>query len=659
MFKKNNVVNFLISIVLFCNYQIKAMDESPNMAASSSNEIKLDENSSGALSCLTVFDDNKEYCNILKQLPEKLMGKKLHTNEEDLQEYRDLLDKVFCKQDINFDEMVSAFSVYFQAVIDCNEELFDPLENYRGKKRTRFVGIRLEEINIILKALVGLSLDSEEIDKLNKILLLIFVYRDFDACRSLRYFLANNGLYPSLISIDKKNSETFFMYLANKNHIDIKLFSLIINNAKKNTIYDLVDILMMRDTQGSTVLHYAVNSGSKEKVEMILELMREQNLCPMHFINWKNKLSITPLMIARNNDYCEIISLFVHYIEKDLVTRANQPINLLKFTKTDDECGKGKLISSSFIDEGQDNNCDILVRKIEDHCTKKKTELEKHLSTTKLNGLMMLPMISQLDRNELLLAEYKQLLYEILNIQSINLNQLLFYLDDVTGHLREINAMVKILIKQSGYKSDIVLSLYEQAILTKWIEDTFIGYGIWSLRFFLANNNLYPRLDKIIDVNQKNYFMKLISDDSAGTFKIIISKARNEKYRWKDLFKMSDMGGNTVLHYAAQNANKDTIEIILNLIRDKNLDLENFINLRNNEGKTPLMLAAAKGYLEIIYLLVDCGAKVHLHSKEGYTALKYMLMSRKKYIKKAEEGRSGELKPTNDYLFLRCLQLLS
>jgi ankyrin repeat protein len=73
-----------------------------------------------------------------------------------------------------------------------------------------------------------------------------------------------------------------------------------------------------------------------------------------------------------------------------------------------------------------------------------------------------------------------------------------------------------------------------------------------------------------------------------------------------------DNSGNTPLHQAAVNTLVEVARILLVYAE---------VNARNDCGSTPLHLAAEEGELDVVSLLLDCGADVHVRDNSGNTPL--------------------------------------
>lgn len=94
-------------------------------------------------------------------------------------------------------------------------------------------------------------------------------------------------------------------------------------------------------------------------------------------------------------------------------------------------------------------------------------------------------------------------------------------------------------------------------------------------------------------------------------------KKKNKNYDWEELFNIRTDYGEKLLHFATGTA-KNIFEVILKLMKEKDLSLNNRINENNN---TILMEASCHGNYEIVKLLLDHGANKSLLNSEGKTAL--------------------------------------
>ncbi len=77
--------------------------------------------------------------------------------------------------------------------------------------------------------------------------------------------------------------------------------------------------------------------------------------------------------------------------------------------------------------------------------------------------------------------------------------------------------------------------------------------------------------------------------------------------------KSTSKDGNTALIWAAKNGSRQIVEELLAQHAD--------INITNNAGQTPCLLAAASNHLDVLKLLIHHGANVNQADQQGYRAL--------------------------------------
>jgi len=82
---------------------------------------------------------------------------------------------------------------------------------------------------------------------------------------------------------------------------------------------------------------------------------------------------------------------------------------------------------------------------------------------------------------------------------------------------------------------------------------------------------------------------------------------------------------------------------------EENEMFNNFINAKNKDGQTPLMLASWENHYTLIELLVNAGTDVNITDKDGDTAISLIMMkldsSKSKSIQIPTE--SAEIKRVN------------
>ena len=79
--------------------------------------------------------------------------------------------------------------------------------------------------------------------------------------------------------------------------------------------------------------------------------------------------------------------------------------------------------------------------------------------------------------------------------------------------------------------------------------------------------------------------------------------------------KLKDNNGNTALMQAAASDNLETLKVLL--------DAGAAINTRNSDGRSALLIAASEGYVNIVRALVLAGADINATDDEGKNAVGY------------------------------------
>ena len=84
-----------------------------------------------------------------------------------------------------------------------------------------------------------------------------------------------------------------------------------------------------------------------------------------------------------------------------------------------------------------------------------------------------------------------------------------------------------------------------------------------------------------------------------------------------DIYELLDNRGRTALHVAAENGWLEAVNFFL-----KRSDLKGLINEQDEEGNTPMHLAAVKGHYKILLKLVRCrDVDTNAVNKEGLTPM--------------------------------------
>ena len=80
----------------------------------------------------------------------------------------------------------------------------------------------------------------------------------------------------------------------------------------------------------------------------------------------------------------------------------------------------------------------------------------------------------------------------------------------------------------------------------------------------------------------------------------------------------TDKYGDTCLHYAAERGHVEVVSQLLAVGAKENPD---YVNARDDDGSTPLMVTCYNGHVNVATYLVEHGANIHLQDKNGNTCL--------------------------------------
>ena len=103
----------------------------------------------------------------------------------------------------------------------------------------------------------------------------------------------------------------------------------------------------------------------------------------------------------------------------------------------------------------------------------------------------------------------------------------------------------------------------------------------------------------------------------------------------------SDIHGNTPLHQAVFNGQSETVRILLSTSDD-------MLNIPNDEGETPLIIACMKGNLTVAKLLIDAGADVNKALLNGNTPLHFAVWSGNKFVGRDLIGTNAQIDAQNE-----------
>jgi len=650
MSQKKLLLILLGSTLLSFNYFIKTM-ENPNKKRKIINEQCEDEPSdlkqieflkSINEHCINKHCINK-HCTLLKKL---CSFEQLKINEENLNKYKKLLYEMFRQQHPDFNLILSIFDNHFKIMLEC----YQP-------NNVCYRGISLEHINILLNILIKQhavkeedhlenTLQQEKYDVIKEIIYYCFrgyVSKEYQERLKKNYMrlcrlLLENNLLPTL-------DEDWFLYWLIYYCDDIGLFRDIINKKIEGNL-DLSEF--------ACILDQLIEHGCKDQIKFILKFIKKNGFNLNDFIiNASDNNYTTILDIAAENREDEIVSLLMN---------GDEEINSLKHLSAlqylQKERAQAKAEGKNILDIIDAN--EKLPEEMKEYC--KELILDEHYALLDWLGNTRYNLCDKQDLNK-----YKTLLKQM-GMKHPDFNFVVSLFDDYfklvytyydKGEddeklfrgafydgigITNINVLLKVLVNginpvENGFyeilngKNECLYGLINYVLFGGCLgeyEDTLDEFKCnrISLLKFLIVKNLLPALDT--ETGDTAFVEQLVKSDlfDSELLYYIMDKG-NKKCNWEHIFKECS-NENTLLHEAlcsyrcSQDKVKDKVKAILNLIKAKNLYIDDFINIQNGKGRTPLMFAASKGYYKIMKLLIEYGAKVDIRCKDGKTASDYM-----------------------------------
>jgi len=277
--------------------------------------------------------------------------------------------------------------------------------------------------------------------------------------------------------------------------------------------------------------------------------------------------------------------------------------------------------------------------------------IHKHLASLERFKRRRTRKITKQNFNSYNMLLHQLLLSPYINIRDINIEMILqsfwpaFERCPRNITVENINVMLKLLMQP----------LKEYPAFSE--EEIFCLNNIWKLirkseatdllKLIAKNIKFLPQLNQILGTRTDETFFKfLIRLNDIDLFKSIINEEKNTN--WEELF--SNGRGFDFLDYALEVKPK-MLEVLLELIKEKGLRLDDFINIQdNNYGKTLLMIAAIDSNDKIIKLLIDHGADTTILDPLGNMALDYAIENRARWPNPARD-----IKLKLD----RCIELLT
>ena len=123
-----------------------------------------------------------------------------------------------------------------------------------------------------------------------------------------------------------------------------------------------------------------------------------------------------------------------------------------------------------------------------------------------------------------------------------------------------------------------------------------------------------------------DFFVEAVRKDRIDEVRALISKGVDVNAR--DAF-----GDNAGLHWAASLGQAEMARLLI----DNGADL----NIRNNEGDTPLHWAAKEGQKELVVILIIHGADVNALNRRGWTPLRWAEAQSQKEIARILQAAGG------------------
>ena len=184
----------------------------------------------------------------------------------------------------------------------------------------------------------------------------------------------------------------------------------------------------------------------------------------------------------------------------------------------------------------------------------------------------------------------------------------------------ELNAHVDIIV-------NIILHFREQSSVKEFDEFMYAtnhqGLNVWQIALRKRDIKVFKILQKYVDNNHDDdskesgliYNLKLINsisdekdleDESFESFESLIKTPQQ-------IANVADKYGCTALMYAAATGDLQKLVCLIGLFKKYRSDqLEEFLNARNNKGKTALILATKIGHIDCIKVLCTEGAKLEI-----------------------------------------------
>jgi ankyrin repeat protein len=180
-----------------------------------------------------------------------------------------------------------------------------------------------------------------------------------------------------------------------------------------------------------------------------------------------------------------------------------------------------------------------------------------------------------------------------------------------------------------------------------------LNNGQMTALMFAAKQGNYPALEIFISAKAAagpqalQQYVNL--QDAVGKTALMYAAANGDSRSLKMLINAQagldhrDVLEQNVLVYAASGAREEAIKLLLEAKAiEGEPALKDFVNSKNGEGATALMIAAGKGHPGIVRLLVNTHADPDATDDEGITALSYAAMGNVETVRALLEAKEAE-----------------
>ncbi|XP_067653296.1 ankyrin repeat domain-containing protein 50-like [Haliotis asinina] len=346
--------------------------------------------------------------------------------------------------------------------------------------------------------------------------------------------------------------------------------------------------LSLRAQMGS-ILHTACSRGHFDVVKYLLSLNSVD-------INSRGVSNRTPVMVAAYEGHKDVVELLVkHGADMSLTSRFGNNILYLACEQGYSDIVK-YLLSLKCVDinsRGVSNRTPVMVAAYEGH--KDVVELlVKHGADMSLT--------SRFGNNILYLAceqGYSDIVKYLLSLKCVDINS------------RGVSNRTPVMVAAyEGHKDVVELLVKHRADMSL---TTRFGNNILYLACEQGYSDIVKYLLslKCVDINIRGWNQRTPVTVAAykGHKKVVELLVKHGA----DL-SLATAKGNSILHMACSQGEYDVVKYLVAL---NSVD----INSRGNKQMTPVMLAAEKGYKNVVQLLVDNGARLPLKDNDGKTLL--------------------------------------